>query len=132
MARIRGPFSRAQEQVQWFGPSAGDLDFGAAMRRSVSLVLIFTATASVAAAQEPILSLPQLRQCEATARPLLPERWQGVFLMAPFSNTQLVLTEIVHDDALQATRMKAYGLRSGSLDLFVHGDKTYALHSDGQ
>src|SRR5215813_14029237 len=104
------------------------------MRVSVLLCLLSAASASAATAEEqtPILPLPQLRQCQATARPLLPEKWQATFLMAPFTNAQLAISDIVHDDELRATRMKVYGVRSGALDLFVQGDKTYALHSDGQ
>jgi len=104
------------------------------MRVSLLLCLLLAASASAATAEEqtPILPLPQLRQCQATARPLLPKKWQGTFLMAPFTNAQLAISDIVHDDELHATRMKVYGLRSGALDLFIQGDKTYALHSDGQ
>jgi len=99
----------------------------------VSLSFLSVMAASVAAAQDqaPLLSLPQLGRCQATAPPLLPEKWQATYLMAPFAKAQLVLGDIVHDGSLPATRVKLYGVKRGSLDLFVHGDNTYALHSQG-
>src|SRR5215475_12611132 len=94
------------------------------------LAVVSVATASVAVAQEqaPLLPLPQLQRCDARAHPLLPEKWKATYLMAPFTNAQLVLGEITHDDSIPATRVTLHGARRGSLDLFVHGDKTYALH----
>ena len=51
--------------------------------------------------------------------------------MAPFTNAQLVLAEIVSDLALSAMRVKLHGVRRGSLDLFVAGNRTYVLKSEG-
>ena len=51
--------------------------------------------------------------------------------MAPHTNDQLVLSEVVADASLSAMRVKLYGLRRGSADLFVLGTKTYALEADG-
>lgn len=87
---------------------------------------------SPAAAQEPraLLDLPQLGPCGAS-RPRLPEKWRAAYLMAPFTKGQLVLAEIVADVAVAAMRVKLLGVRSGSLDLFVAGKRTYVLDSEG-
>jgi hypothetical protein len=77
----------------------------------------------------PLLSLPELKACRANIHPRLPEKWRGVFLMAPFTNAQLVLSEIQYDASLPAMRVKLYGLLSGRLDLFVEGSETYELAS---
>jgi hypothetical protein len=50
--------------------------------------------------------------------------------MAPFNDTQLVLSEIVYDDSLPAMLVKLYGVRSGSVRLLVVGNKTYLLPQD--
>ncbi|MBR1241126.1 hypothetical protein JQ620_13415 [Bradyrhizobium sp. AUGA SZCCT0274] len=86
-----------------------------------------------AAAQEPraLLDLPQLAPCGATSHPRLPEKWRGTYLMAPFTKAQLVLAEIVADLTLPAMRVKLHGVRRGSLDLFVAGNQTYVLKSEG-
>ena len=78
-----------------------------------------------------MLPLPKLDACRSTSHPRLPERWQATYLMAPFTKSQLVLGEIVVDDSIPAMRVKLFGLRHGSVDLFVTGDRTYALVSDG-
>src|SRR2546430_5653733 len=51
--------------------------------------------------------------------------------MAPFNDTQLVLSEIVYDDSLPAMLVKLYGVRSGSVRLLIVGNKTYVLPRDG-
>jgi hypothetical protein len=51
--------------------------------------------------------------------------------MAPHTNDQLVLSEVVADTSLPAMRVKLYGLRRGSADLLVLGTKTYALEAEG-
>jgi hypothetical protein len=84
---------------------------------------------AVAQQLAPLLPLPELRTCQSRSHPELPERWRGVFLMAPFTNEQLVLTEIQFDASLSAMRVRLYGLRGGTLDLFVEGSETYELTS---
>jgi len=73
------------------------------------------------------LALPRMEPCRNDSHPLLPSKWRGVFLMAPFTPTQLVLSEFFHDGTLPATLVNLYGVRSGSIALFVIGNKTYAL-----
>jgi hypothetical protein len=84
---------------------------------------------AVAQQLAPLLPLPELRACQPSVHPRLPEKWRGVFLMAPFTNAQLVLSEIQYDASLAAMRVKLYGLRGGALDLFVEGSETYELTS---
>src|SRR5262249_39828662 len=59
---------------------------------------------------------------------LLPERWHGTFLMAPFTNTQLMLADITSDGKMM--RATLHGISRGSLDLFVKGDTTYVLSNN--
>jgi hypothetical protein len=96
-------------------------------------VLIFVCAlldAPVIAQQvSPKLPLPDLMVCQSSVHPRLPERWRGVFLMAPFTNAQLVLSEVQYDGSLPAMRVKLYGLRGGNVDLFVEGSQTYELTS---
>src|SRR5438552_6830887 len=98
-----------------------------------SVVAILTVVAwlidqrAIAQQLAPLLPLPELKACRANIHPRLPENWRGVFLMAPFTNAQLVLSEIDYDASLRAMRVKLYGLRSGTLDLFVEGSETYEL-----
>jgi hypothetical protein len=101
--------------------------------RLLVTVTIAVLLISPAAAQEPraLLDLPQLALCGATSHPRLPEKWRGTYLMAPFTNAQLVLAEIVSDLALSAMRVKLHGVRRGSVDLFVAGNRTYVLKSEG-
>jgi hypothetical protein len=81
--------------------------------------------------QAALLPLPQLNACGNRTHPLLPEKWRGVFLMAPFIRSQLVLAEIETDTTLPAMRVKLYGAKRGMLDLLVVGGKTFYLTSDG-
>jgi len=81
--------------------------------------------------QTPVLALPTLNECHTGSHPQLSEKWRAVFLLAPFSNTQLVLANIVYDGSLQAMRASLYGLRHGTVDLFIQGNSTYALASRG-
>lgn len=103
------------------------------MRARYALLISLTMALSGAAKAEqqhtPLLSLPQLNQCRSGERPHLPEKWRAVYLMAPFTNEQLAVGEITHDDSVAATRMKVLGVRKGSLDLLVHGSNTYVLQS---
>ena len=39
------------------------------------------------------LPLPHLEPCQHVSHPLLPPKWRGVFLMAPFTGSQLALSE---------------------------------------
>jgi hypothetical protein len=84
---------------------------------------------AVAQQLAPLLLLPELKNCQSSAHPRLPETWRGVFLMAPFTNAQLVLSEIQYDALLAAMRVRLYGLRGGALDLFIEGSETYELTS---
>jgi len=72
----------------------------------------------------PLVPLPQLKTCSTNVHPRLPENWHGIFLMTPFTNAQLVLSEIAYDASLPAMRIKLYGLRSGALDLLIDGSET--------
>jgi hypothetical protein len=85
-----------------------------------------------AAAQEQAahLPLPQLNKCQAKSHPRLPDKWRGVYLMAPFTNAQLVVGEFAHDASIDATRIRLFGVKHGALDLLVQGERTYALASD--
>ena len=88
---------------------------------------------SAAAAQDhsSLLSRPKLEACQFPSHPQLPAKWQATYLMAPFTKSQLVLGNILYDGPLSAMRVKLYGVRQGSLDLFVIDDRTYVLVSDG-
>jgi hypothetical protein len=95
---------------------------------TIAVLLLFPA-----AAQEPraLLDLPQLTPCGSTSHPRLPEKWRGIYLMAPFTKGQLVLAEITADVAVSAMRVRLHGVKRGSLDLFVAGNRTYVLKSEG-
>jgi hypothetical protein len=107
------------------------------MRRHAHLVLLtgllLLACVRGAPAQglQPLQPLPQLAACRTTAHPQLPQRWQGTYLMAPFTTGQLVLATIVHDGAAGATRIRLYGIKRGMADFLVTGETTYALRTDG-
>jgi hypothetical protein len=77
------------------------------------------------------LPLPHLETCQQVSHPLLPPKWRGVFLMAPFTGSQLALSEIIYDGSLPAMLVKLYGVRSGATRLFVIGNQTYLLTQDG-
>jgi hypothetical protein len=78
-----------------------------------------------------LLALPDLAQCSSKTHPLLPEKWHATYLMAPFEKAQLALSDIVYDGAVPAMRVRLYGLKHGSADLFVRGRNTYQLSGDG-
>jgi hypothetical protein len=80
---------------------------------------------------DPVLPLPELERCSAAAHPRLPDKWRAAFLMAPFTQAQLVLADVVHDQKILATRVKLYGLRRGSADVLIVGSETYVLASTG-
>src|ERR1051325_273102 len=84
---------------------------------------------AIAQEQSPAIPLPQLERCDAATHPQLPAKWHAVFLMAPFTNSQLVLSEIEYDASLPATRVRLHGLRRGSLDLLITDPGTYVLSS---
>src|SRR5690348_11226909 len=90
-------------------------------------VAVAFAAAAAAQAEPPLLPLPKLEACAAHGHPRLPDKWQATYLMASFSKGQLVVSEIIHDASLPATRLKLYGLRGGSLDLLVVRERTYVL-----
>lgn len=64
--------------------------------------------------------------------PAFANKWLAIFLMAPFTNSQLMLSEIEYDASLPAMRVRLYGLRHGSADFLVYGNDTYALSSGAQ
>jgi len=97
--------------------------------RLVATALILDPTG--ARAQTPALPLPALRNCQTELHPQLPEKWRAKFLLAAFSNTQLVLADLAYDDSLKAMRASLYGLKRGTLDFLVQGTNTYALLSRG-
>ncbi len=80
----------------------------------------------------PVIPLPELAACQESSHPRLPDKWRAVFLMAPFTNAQLVLSDVQYDASLSAMRIKLYGLRGGALDLFIDRSDTYVLASNGQ
>jgi hypothetical protein len=95
-------------------------------------LLAASLTAQSAAAQpaDEAPSLPALTQCVGQTHPLLPEKWQGTYLMAPFTKQQLVLGDFVTDSTIPATRIWLYGLKHGALDLLIKGQRTYLLSQD--
>jgi hypothetical protein len=99
----------------------------------VTLLTLAALSILPAAAEAPRAQLPlsQLAACERTPPPRLPEKWRGIYLMAPFTDGQLVLAEIVSDAALSAMRVKLHGVKHGSVDLLVVGKTTYVLKSEG-
>jgi hypothetical protein len=76
------------------------------------------------------LPLPALSQCTGHSHPLLPEKWRGTYLMAPFTKQQLVLGDFLTDSSVAATRIWLYGLKHGALDLLIKGQKTYLMSQD--
>jgi hypothetical protein len=97
----------------------------------LNLVSLFPTPAIVQNA-DPRLALPRMHACLSTEHPLLPPKWRGVFLMAPFTSTQLALSEIIHDGALPATLVRLFGVRSGAAELLVVDNKTYLLGQSGE
>lgn len=101
----------------------------------VSLYLALLCPLCVAQSRDRSLSLPHLETCQDGSHPVQPEKWRGAFLMAPFTSSQLVLSEIVYDGSVPAMLVNLYGVRSGSARVFVLGNRTYLLPqhgSDGQ
>src|SRR5215208_4706009 len=100
--------------------------------RNCAPLLVAALLSQTALAQEPVtLPLPRLEQCAADTHPRLPEKWRATYLMAPFTRSQLVLSDIVYDAALPAMRVTLHGVKRGSADLLVVGDDTYVLSSAG-
>jgi hypothetical protein len=93
--------------------------------------LLVTASliSSTAAAHElsALLPLPKMAICDRVSQPNLPERWRATYLMAPFTNGQLVLADILYDASLPAMRVRLFGVKSGSADLLVLKSKTYVV-----
>src|SRR5215510_3358304 len=92
-------------------------------------VLLFAVRAT--AQQGAPLSLPSLVSCQRTSHPELPLRWRGIFLMLPFNKAQLMLSDIVYDGSIPAMQIRLHGVRSGSADFLVLGNKTYVLREEG-
>jgi hypothetical protein len=95
------------------------------------LVVALLIAPAVAQDQAALLALPQLGKCDDTAHPVLPEKWRATYLMAPFRNAQLVLSDIEYDGSLSAMRVRLHGIGRGSVDLLVLGSNTYEIGSDG-
>jgi hypothetical protein len=103
-------------------------------RAAIAASLILPAGFTVGAgAQQPaaLLPLPQLGRCDGSSQPVLPEKWRATYLMAPFTDAQLVLADIESDASLSAMRVRLHGVARGSLDVFVHGNNTYQVVSEG-
>jgi hypothetical protein len=101
----------------------------------VSLYLALLCPLCVAQSRDRSMPLPHLETCQDGSHPVLPQKWRGAFLMAPFTSSQLVLSEIVYDGSMPAMLVNIYGVRSGSARVFVLGNRTYLLPqhgSDGQ
>jgi hypothetical protein len=109
----------------------GDYMFG----RVLAVLVLFASplTARGAAAQQAgeMPPLPTLMQCTGRSHPLLPEKWRGTYLMAPFTKQQLVLGDFVTDSSIPATRISFYGLKHGEIGLLIKGQKTYLMSQDG-
>ena len=101
------------------------------LRRASAGVLAIALLAGGSSTQtlDPILPLPKLERCTAVAHPRLPDRWRAAFLMAPFTQAQLVLADLVHDEKIPATRVKLYGVRHGAGDFLIAGNDTYVIDS---
>jgi hypothetical protein len=112
------------------------LNGGDMFARIMTALTLFAASlvAAGAAAEQPdeaaLLPLPALTQCTAPRHPLLPEKWRGTYLMAPFTKQQLVLGDFVTDSSIPATRIWLYGLKHGALNLLIKGQKTYLISRD--
>lgn len=65
----------------------------------------------------PNLSVPRLTP--PVFPPMLPERWQSVALLTPFTDDQLIVASVSYDWAIQTMRITCYGLEEGFLDFLV-------------
>jgi len=108
-------------------------------RSGVAVRLIFWIAACLAApgyaaisAERPdlTLALPRMAPCERVSHPRLPAKWRGVFLMTPFTPSQLMISEIVYDEAVPAMQVKLVGVRSGAANFLVLKDKTFVCEED--
>jgi hypothetical protein len=81
--------------------------------------------ASSAERPDLTLALPRMEPCHRLAHPRLPAKWRGVFLMTPFTPSQLMISEIVYDEAVPAMQIKLVGVRSGAANVLVLNDKTF-------
>ena len=101
---------------------------GLAVRHISWLAACLVGLGSPAIAVEPpnlTLALPRMEPCQRVFHPLLPAKWRGVFLMTPFTASQLIISEIVYDEAVPAMQVKLFGVRSGAANLLVLKDKTF-------
>jgi hypothetical protein len=76
------------------------------------------------------LALPRMEPCQRGPHPVLPAKWRGVFLMTPFTPSQLKISEIVYDEAVPAMQVKLFGVRSGAANLLVLKDKIFSLSEE--
>ncbi len=93
-------------------------------------VALLIAGGSAAQQRGAELTLPAMAPCTDSSHPLLPEKWQGTFLMAPFTRAQLILAELVYDSSIPAMRVRLFGLRQGSTDLLIKGREAFLLTGD--
>src|SRR6516164_9846154 len=95
---------------------------GLAVRHISWLAACLVGLGSPAISAEPpnlTLALPRMEPCQRVFHPLLPAKWRGVFLMTPFTPSQLIISEIVYDEAVPAMQVKLFGVRSGAANLLV-------------
>ncbi len=95
-----------------------------------SIAALLLALGAAAKDLDTPAALPRLERCKDKAHPLLPDKWHGTYLMAPFIKAQLTLADIVYDSSISAVRIRLYGLKHGSLDLFIQGRTTFLLARD--
>src|SRR5262245_1889693 len=98
----------------------------------VAAGLVCLGSPAVAAERPDLtLALPRMEPCQRDHHPLLPAKWRGVFLMTPFTPSQLVISEIVYDEAVPAMALRLLGVRSGAAHLLVLKDRAFALAEAG-
>src|SRR5262245_1060202 len=107
------------------GPAARHISWVAA-----SLVCLGS-PAVLAESPDLTLALPRMEPCQRDHHPILPAKWRGVFLMTPFTPSQLMISEIVYDEAIPAMAVKLFGVRSGTANLLVLKDRLYLLSEEG-
>jgi hypothetical protein len=118
--------------MKMFGPASRFVRTAASYAIPLGVCLALGAPIRAAAQQQGTpLPLPSMESCQRALHPKLPLRWRGVFLMAPFNKSQLVLSDIVYDGSIPAMQVRLYGVRSGSANLLVLGNQTYVLPADG-
>ena len=99
---------------------------GRALRPMIAACLVGLGTPAISADRPDLnLPLPRMEPCQQVSHPILPAKWRGVFLMTPFTPSQLMVSEIIYDEAVPAMQVKLFGVRSGALNFLVLKDKTF-------